>query len=67
MTKQIKEITYGLGGLDETKPNNNIVDTVYYTDEELAALDKENNRQLARAALLEKLGITADEAKLLFG
>lgn len=38
MEKKIKTVTYGLGGHDETKPDNNIVEIVYYTDEELAEL-----------------------------
>jgi hypothetical protein len=39
MEKVIKQITYGLGGHDETKPNNNIVEIQYYTAEELAELE----------------------------
>jgi hypothetical protein len=39
MEKVIKTVTYGLGGHDETKPNNNIVEISYYTDEELAELE----------------------------
>ena len=29
-----KKITYGLGGYDETKPNNNIVEEIDLPDEE---------------------------------
>jgi len=43
MKKQIKSVLYGLGGYDETKPDNNIVEIVYYTDEELAELEAEDN------------------------
>lgn len=39
MEKKIKSVVYGLGGYDETKPDNNIVEIVYYTDEELAELE----------------------------
>jgi hypothetical protein len=30
----MKQITYGLGGHDETKPNNNIVEIIDIPDEE---------------------------------
>jgi hypothetical protein len=30
----MKSITYGLGGYDETKPNNNIVEEIDIPDEE---------------------------------
>jgi hypothetical protein len=39
MEKKIKIVTYGLGGYDETKPDNNIVEIQYYTAEELAELE----------------------------
>ena len=29
-------ITFGIGGYDETKPNNNIVEEIEYPDEEVA-------------------------------
>ena len=67
MTKQIKSVIYGIGGYDETKPDNNIIETVYYSDEELAQLEAEAAKAAEKAALLERLGITADEAKLLLG
>lgn len=62
---KIKSVAYGLGGYDEEKPNNNIVETIYYTESELAQLEAEEQAAAAKAALLEKLGITEDEAKLL--
>lgn len=65
MTKKIKSVTYGLGGYDETKPDNNIVETFYYSDAEMAELEAEATKAAEKAALLAKLGITADEAKLL--
>lgn len=39
MEKKIKSIVYGLGGWDSTQPNENIIEIIYYTDEELAALE----------------------------
>lgn len=30
----MKKITYGIGGHDETKPNNNIVEEIDLSDEE---------------------------------
>jgi hypothetical protein len=67
MTKQIKSVVFGLGGYDETKPDNNIIETVYYSDEELTKLAAEAAKAEQRAALLERLGITAEEAQLLLG
>lgn len=65
MPKKIKTIVYGLGGYDETKPDNNVVETLYYSDEELAELEAEASKAAEKAALLAKLGIDEDEAKLL--
>jgi hypothetical protein len=67
MTKQIKSVIYGIGGYDETKPDNNIIETVYYSDEELTNLAAEAAKAEQKAALLERLGITAEEAQLLLG
>jgi hypothetical protein len=67
MTKQTKLVVYGLGGYDETKPDNNIIETVYYSDEELTKLAAEAAKAEEKAALLERLGITAEEAQLLLG
>jgi hypothetical protein len=67
MTKQIKSIVYGLGGYDETKPDNNIVETLYYSNEELAQLQAEAQKAADKAALLDRLGITQKEAQLLLG
>lgn len=67
MTKKIKSVVYGLGGYDESKPENNVVEIEYYSKEELAALEAEEKRLAAKAALLERLGITEEEAKLLLG
>jgi hypothetical protein len=65
--KVIKTIVYGLGGFDETKPNDNVVETIYYTAEELAELEAIAAKEATRTELLARLGITADEAKLLLG
>lgn len=65
MTKKIKEIVYGIGGFDESKPDNNIVETVYYSAAELTELAEAEAKATAKAALLAKLGITAEEAALL--
>lgn len=62
---KIKSITYGIGGFDESKPDNNLIEITYYTDEELEQLAKEEAKAAEKAALLEKLGITEDQAKLL--
>jgi hypothetical protein len=67
MTKKIKSIVYGEGGHDESKPENNVVEIVYYTKDELAALEAEEAKTAQKQALLDRLGITADEAKLLLG
>jgi hypothetical protein len=67
MEKKVKSVVYGLGGQDETKTNNNIIETIYYTGKELAAIAEAEAKEAARQALLDKLGITADEAKLLLG
>jgi hypothetical protein len=67
MEKIIKSTVFGLGGYDQTKPNNNIVEVIYYTEAELAVKAETKAKEAARQALLDKLGITADEAKLLLG
>jgi hypothetical protein len=69
--EKIKYVTYGLGGYDESKPHNNLVETIYYTEAESAQLAQEEAeaeaKAAARAAILDRLGITADEAALLLG
>jgi hypothetical protein len=67
MTKKIKSVTYGLGGYDESKPDNNVVETTFYTEAELSELEAEAQKAADKAALLTKLGITEDEARLLLG
>ena len=62
---EIKKVVYGLGGYDETKPDNNVVEIVYYSEVELAEMKAQLKAEQAKAALLEKLGITEEEAKLL--
>ena len=65
MTKQIKTVVYGVGGYDESKPNNNVIETEYYTDAELAEQAEAETKATAKAALLAQLGITEEQAKLL--
>ena len=65
MTKKIKSVVYGVGGFDDTKPDNNIIGKEYYTDNELAELAEAEAKASVKAALLSKLGITAEEAQLL--
>jgi hypothetical protein len=67
MTKKIKSIAYGLGGFDESKPNNNVVEIEYYLDEELIQIEAEENKAAARQAILDRLGLTEEEARLLLG
>ena len=65
MTKKIKTVIYGLGGHDESKPDNNVIEIIYYTEDELTALEAEEAKAAAKAALLAQLGITEKQAKLL--
>jgi hypothetical protein len=67
MTKQIKTVVYGLGGFDESKPDNNVIEVVYYTKEELTELEAQEAKVAEKQALLDRLGITAEEAQLLLG
>ena len=65
MSKKIKTVVFGEGGFDESKPKNNVVQTEYYTDAELADLAEAEAKATAKAALLAQLGITEEQAKLL--
>lgn len=65
MTKKIKEIIYGIGGFDESKPNNNVIETIYYTTAELAEIAEAEEKAQAKAQLLAQLNITEEQAKLL--
>lgn len=67
MTKKIKSVTYGLGGYDETKPENNVVEILYYTKEELADIAEAEAKATAKAAILDRIGLTADELKTILG
>jgi hypothetical protein len=67
MTKQIKTVVYGLGGFDELKPDNNVVEVVYYTKEELTELEAAETKATAKAAILDRIGLTADELKTILG
>jgi hypothetical protein len=68
MTKKIKSIVYGLGGFDETKPNNNLTETIYYSVEELATLAEAEAKAQAKAVAegkLAALGLTTDDLRAL--
>jgi hypothetical protein len=67
MTKRIKSVVYGLGGFDESKPNKNVVEVEYYSDEELVVVEAQESKADARQAILGRLGLTEDEAKILLG
>lgn len=67
MTKKIKTVVYGLGGHDESKPDNNIIEIIYYNEDELAELEAVKAKKEERQAILDRLGLTADEAKLILG
>jgi len=76
MAKKIKSVTYGLGGYDESKPDNNVVAVDYYTDAEMTDLEaeeqraaekaaEETTRLLAKLAIYAKLGLTEKEINTL--
>ena len=67
MTKKIKAVVFGEGGYDETKPDNNVVETIYYSNEELAQLEAKAKAEADKAALLARLGLTEDELKTILG
>lgn len=67
MTNKIKSIVYGLGGYDESKPNNNVIETEYYSDQELSEQTEAEAKATARAEILDRLGLSADEAAILLG
>jgi hypothetical protein len=67
MTKQIKTVVYGEGGFNESKPENNVVEIVYYSKDELAEIAQAETKATERQAILDRLGLTADEAKLILG
>jgi hypothetical protein len=65
MAKQIKSIVYGEGGFDDSKPNNNVVETIYFTNAELEEFNEAKAKAAEKQALLDRLGITEEQAKLL--
>ena len=67
MTQKIKAVVYGIGGFDDSKPDNNVVEIIYYTKDELVELQAAEAKEAARQAILDRLGLTADEAKLILG
>jgi hypothetical protein len=60
----MKTISYGPGGFDPSKPNNNIVEEIELPDPE--PTPEELARQSA-VAKLKKLGLTEEEALALVG
>jgi len=56
-------ITYGLGGYDSTKPNNNIVEVVEVPDE-LEVVDPVKEAAMAK---LRNLGLTDEEINAIVG
>jgi hypothetical protein len=67
MAKVIKEVVYDLGGYDETKPDNNILETIYYTKDELDALAEVKAKADVKSAILDRIGLTTDELKTILG
>ena len=67
MTKKIKSVVYGEGGHDESKPENNVIEIVYYTKDELAQLAEAEAKETAKSAILDRIGLTADELKTILG
>lgn len=67
MTKKIKSVVYGEGGYDESMPDNNVVETIYYTEDELLQLELQEKAAAEKAALLARLGLTEDELKTILG
>ena len=49
-----KKVTYGIGGYDETKPNNNIVEIIDTPDEETPI--EESNSPSSRSILSRLVG-----------
>ena len=67
MTKKIKTVIYGLGGHDESKPENNVIEIIYYTKDELAALEAEESKEAQKQTILDRIGLSADELKMILG
>lgn len=61
MTNKIKSIVYGLGGFDPSKENNNIIEIIEYTPEELESVKIQENAEQTKADILAKLGLSQAE------
>lgn len=60
--------TYGLGGFDETKPNNNIVNEIEIDDTQEIILQQTQIANLNSARIkLSSLGLNDDEVNAILG
>jgi hypothetical protein len=67
MDKKIKTVVYGIGGYDETMPDNNVISYEYYSKDELKQLELQKKAEADKAALLARIGLTADELQMILG
>jgi len=68
MTKKIKEVVYGIGGYDDSKPDKNVIEIVYYTKDELVEVEAKEVKAQAKAAAQAKLaalGLTVADLEAL--
>lgn len=62
---KIKSVIYNTGGFDPSKLNDNILETIYYTDEELGQQAQVESAKNTAQAKLAALGLTEDDLKAL--
>jgi hypothetical protein len=67
MTKKIKAVVYGEGGFDASKPDDNVVEIVYYTNAELKEVTEQETIAANKQAILDRIGLTADELQTILG
>ena len=63
----MQTIVYGIGGADESKPNNNIVEIYEHSEEEIAQYQALVAEDAKRKEILLRLGLTEEELNLLLG